>query len=143
RDATLSLNPTDPSQSHLVASVDPNSIDTGLPDTADAIGFNHAIAQAIGVANTPSVTFTSTAIQRTGEFTADITSNMTMTRKTPPMVMHATFDGAVGNPLRGSEQVLAFSAYRSFKRSDWGATQWAAVASDEIQLVIEAELVHT
>src|SRR5262245_56067835 len=44
RDATLSLNPADPSQSHLVASVDPNSIDTGLPDTADAIGFNHAIA---------------------------------------------------------------------------------------------------
>lgn len=143
RDATLTLNPGDPSQSHLVASVDPNSIDTGLPDTADAIGFNHAIAQAIGVANTPAITFASTAIQRTGEFTADITGNLAMNGRTHAMVLHATFDGAVVDPLRGNKQVLGFSAYGSFKRSDWGATQWAVVASDDVQLVIEAELVHT
>ena len=139
RDATLSLNPADPSQSHLTASVDPNSIDTGLPDTADAIGFNHAIAQAIGVASTAQVSFTSTAIHRTGQFTADITMN----GQTHPAVLHATFDGAVVDPLRGNKQVLGFSAFGSIKRSDWGATQWLVVASDDVQIVIEAELVHT
>ena len=142
RDATLTLNPQDPSQSHLVASVDPNSIDTGLPDTGDAIGFNHAIAQAIGVAATPSISFASTAIQRTGEFSADITGNLTMNGQTHPAVLHATFDGAVVDPLRGNKQVLGFSAYGSIKRSDWGARQWAVVAGDEVQIVIEAELVH-
>ena len=143
RDATLSLNPADPSQSHLSASVDPNSIDTGLPDTGDAVGFNHAIAQAIGVANTRQISFTSTAIQRTGEFTADIAGDLTMNGQTHPAVLHATFDGAVVDPLRGNKQVLGFSAHGTIKRSDWGATQWAIVASDEVQIVIEAELVHS
>ncbi|MFT3726203.1 MAG: YceI family protein [Terricaulis sp.] len=143
RDATLSLNPADPSQSRLTASVDPNSIDTGLPDTADAIGFNHAIAQAIGVAATPSITFTSTAVHRTGQFTADITGDLNMNGQTHPALLHATFDGAVVDPLRGNKEVLGFSAYGSIKRSDWGATQWAVVTSDEVQIVIEAELVHS
>jgi len=143
RDATLSLNPADPSQSRLTASVDPNSIDTGLPDTADAAGFNHAIAQALGVAATPSITFTSTAIHRTGQFTADITGELSMNGQTHPALLHATFDGAVVDPLRGNKEVLGFSAYGAIKRSDWGATQWAVVASDEVQIVIEAELVHS
>jgi polyisoprenoid-binding protein YceI len=143
RDATLTLNPADPSQSHLVANVDPNSIDTGLPDTGDAVGFNHAIAQALGIAATPQISFSSTAIHRTGQFTADITGDLTMNGQTHPAVLHATFDGAVVDPLRGNKQVLGFSAFGSIKRSDWGATQWLVVASDEVQIVIEAELVHT
>lgn len=143
RDATLTLNATDPSQSHLVASVDPASIDTGLPDPTDAANFTRAIAQALGIATTPHVTFSSTAIQRTSEFTADITGDMTMNGQTHPMTLHATFDGAVVDPLRGNKEVLGFSAYGTFKRSDWAATQWAVVASDEVQIVIEAELVHT
>lgn len=143
RDATLSLNPSDPSQSHLTASVDPNSIDTGLPDPDDAAGFTRGIAQALGVATTPQVTFASTAIHRTGQFTADITGDLTMNGQTHPMVLHATFDGAVVDPLRGAKEVLGFSAFGSFNRSQWGASQWAAVASDQVQIVIEAELVHT
>lgn len=142
RDATLTLNPADPTQSRLTASVDPNSIDTGLPDANDAAGFTRGIAQALGVAATPEVTFTSTAIRRTGQYTAQITGNLTMNGQTHPMVLNATFDGAVVDPLRGGREVLGFSAYGTFNRSDWAATQWAAVASDQVQIVIEAELVH-
>jgi polyisoprenoid-binding protein YceI len=142
RDAMLSLNPADPSQSHLVASVDPSSIDTGLPDPADASGFAHSIADALGVARSPSVTFTSTAIRRTGQFTADISGDLVMNGDSHPLVLHATFDGAVVDPLRGGKEVLGFSAYATLNRSDWEATRWAAVASDEVQIVIEAELVH-
>jgi polyisoprenoid-binding protein YceI len=143
RDATLSLNPADPSQSHLVASVDPNSIDTGLPDPADAAGFARSIADALGVSKTPSIAFTSTSITRTGQFTADITGNLVMNGDSHPLVLHATFDGAVVDPLRGNQEVLGFSAYATLNRSDWEATRWAVVASDQVQLVIEAELVHT
>jgi polyisoprenoid-binding protein YceI len=143
RDATLSLNPADPSQSHLTASVDPLSIDTGLPDSADAAGFTRGIAQALGVTATPHVTFTSTAIRRTGQFTADVTGDLAMNGRTHAMVLHATFDGAVVDPLRGAKEVLGFSAYGTLDRSDWGATQWSEVASDQVQIVIEAELVHT
>jgi polyisoprenoid-binding protein YceI len=142
RDATLTLNAADPSQSHLIASVDPASIDTGLPDAADAAGFTRGIAQALGAAATPAVTFTSTSIHRTGQFTADIVGDMTMNGRTHPMVLHATFDGAVVDPLRGNKEVVGFSANGALNRSDWGATQWSIVAGDQVQIVIEAELVH-
>jgi len=142
RDATLTLNPADPSQSQLAASIDPSSVDTGLPDATDAANFAHAIAQALGVASNASITFASTSIQRTGQFTADITGDMTMNGHTHPMVLHATFDGAVVDPLRGNKEVLGFSATGVINRSDWGASQWEIVASDQVQIVIEAELVH-
>jgi polyisoprenoid-binding protein YceI len=142
RDATLTLNPADPSQSHLIASVDPASIDTGLPDPADAAGFARGIAQALGAATTPAITFTSTSIHRTGQFTADITGDLTMNGRSHALVLHATFDGAVVDPLRGNKQVLGFSANGALNRSDWSATQWSIVAGDQVQIVIEAELVH-
>jgi polyisoprenoid-binding protein YceI len=143
RDATLTLNPADPSQSRLIASVDLNSIDTGLPDPADAAGFARSIADALGVTKTPIITFTSTSIRRTGQFTADITGDMIMNGDRHALVLHATFDGAVVDPLRGNKEVLGFSAYGTLNRSDWEATRWAVVAGDEVQIVIEAELVHS
>jgi polyisoprenoid-binding protein YceI len=141
KDATFELNAQDPSQSHLQASVDATSVSTGLPTQQNG-GFDRQIGRAIGSDTTPQITFTSTAIQRTGQFTAHVDGNLTMNGQTHPAALDVTFDGGAVDPLRGGSQVLGFSAHGSIDRSQWGVTQWGAFTGNDVQIVIEAELIR-
>jgi polyisoprenoid-binding protein YceI len=142
KDATLAFNPQDPSQSRLTASVDTATVDTGVPGQSNN-AFDRAIGRAIGGDTQPQITFTSTAIQRTGQYTARITGDLAMNGQTHPATFDATFDGGAIDPLRGGNQVLGFSAHASIDRSQWGVTQWSSVTGNEVQIVIEAELVKS
>jgi polyisoprenoid-binding protein YceI len=142
KDATLVFNPQDPSQSHLTASVDATSVNTGVPGQTNN-AFDHAVGRALGSDAQPQITFTSTAIQRTGQFTARITGDLAMNGQTHPATLDATFDGGAIDPLRGGNQVLGFSAHGVIDRSQWGVTQWSSVTGNDVQIVIEAELVKS
>jgi polyisoprenoid-binding protein YceI len=138
KDATLTLDPADPSRSRLEANVDPNSVNTGLPDDSDR-SFDRAIGRALG--GRP-ITFVSTSIERTGEHTARMTGDLTMNGRTHPATLDVTFAGAMTDPLRGGAVVLGFSAHGVINRADWGVTEWQAFTGDDVQIVIEAELVR-
>src|SRR5574338_128208 len=142
KDATLSFNPQDPSQSHLTASVDASTVDTGVPGQNDN-AFDHAIGRALGGDTQQQITFTSTAIQRTGQYTARVTGDLAMNGQTHPATLDATFDGGAIDPLRGGNQVLGFSAHATIDRSQWGVNTWSSVTGNEVQIVIEAELVKS
>lgn len=142
KDATLELDAADPSRSSLTASVEADSVNTGLPDDEDRT-FDRAIGRAIGSGPTPQISFVSTAIERTGRFTARITGDLTMNGQTHPTVLDATFRGGHVDPLRGAAMVVAFSAHGTIARSQWGVTQWRAFSGDEVEVIIEAELVRT
>jgi polyisoprenoid-binding protein YceI len=137
-DATLELDPADPSRSRLTASVEAASVNAGVPNEAD---FDRAIARALGAAATPRITFVSTAIERTGAHTARVTGDLTMNGQTHPASLDVTFDGGAIDPLRGGAMVLGFSAHGVISRSQWGVNAWRAFSGDEVQIVIEAELV--
>jgi polyisoprenoid-binding protein YceI len=139
RMATLQLDPADPSRSRLTASVATESVNTGVLSDDGARNFDQAIGRAIGGAATPRITFVSTRIERTGEFTARVIGDLTMNGQTHPVTLNATFAGGRVDPLRGGAMVLGFSAYGEFDRSDWGVTQWSAFTGDTVQVVIEAE----
>lgn len=141
--ATLTLDPADPSRSQLRASVDADSVNTGVLNADGERAFDRTIGRALGEDTTPTISFASTAIARTGEHTARITGDLTMNGQTHPATLDATFDGGAVDPLRGGAQVLGFSAHGSVNRSDWGVTEWRAFTSDEVQIVIEAEFVRT
>lgn len=142
KDATLNLNPTDPSASQLTASIDTSSVNTGLTNAQGERSFDNAIARAIGLEATPQISFTSTAIVRTGVHTARVTGDLTMNGQTHPADLDVTFDGGRVDPLRGGAMVLGFSAHGTITRSAWGVTQWRAFTGDEVQIVIEAEFVR-
>jgi polyisoprenoid-binding protein YceI len=137
-DATLELDPNDPSRSRLTASVDANSVNAGVPNEA---AFDRALARALGAAQTPRITFVSTAIERTGAHSARVTGDLTMNGQTHPASLDVTFDGGTVDPLRGGAMVLGFSAHGVINRSQWGVDDWRAFSGDEVQIVIEAELV--
>jgi polyisoprenoid-binding protein YceI len=140
RNATLQLDPSDPSRSGLSASVDAASVNTGVLNDDGERAFDAAIARAIGAEITPQITFVSNRIERTGEFTALIHGDLTMNGETHPLTLNATFGGGRVDPLRGA-MAIGFSAYGQLNRSDWSVTQWALFTGDEVQIVIEAEFV--
>jgi polyisoprenoid-binding protein YceI len=142
KDAILEFDPADPSRSRLRASVEADSINTGLPED-DERAFDRQIGRAIGSGPTPQMTFVSNSIVRTGRFTGRITGDLTMNGQTHPAVLDATFDGGRADPLRGGGVVLGFSATGAIARSQWGVTQWRAFTGDDVQIVIEAELVRS
>jgi polyisoprenoid-binding protein YceI len=139
-EAELDLDPTDPSRSRLTASVEASSVNTGVLNRAGERAFDTDIARALGGGE---IEFVSTAIERTGEFTARVSGDLSMNGQTHPATLEATFDGGAVDPLRGGRQVLGFSAHGRINRSDWGVSQWRAFTGDEVQIVIEAELVKT
>jgi polyisoprenoid-binding protein YceI len=141
KQATFTLDPTDPSRSHLTASVGAASIDTGIRNQQGEATFDRTLAHAIGAEATPRVTFTSTAIQRTGANTAHVTGDLTMNGQTHPATLDVTFDGGRTDPLRGGSMVLGFSAHGSIDRSQWGVNNWGPFVGNEVQIVIEAELI--
>jgi polyisoprenoid-binding protein YceI len=142
KDATLELNPANPAQSHLTASVDATSVNTGLTNTAGERGFDHSIGNAIGAQTTQQITFNSTAVERTGQNTARVTGDLTMNGQTHPAVLDVTFGGAHNDIVRGGAVAIGFSAHGVIDRSQWGVNQWTAFAGNDVQIVIETEFTH-
>ncbi len=143
KDATLELNPTNPEQSRLTASVDATTVNTGLTNTAGERGFDQSIGNAIGAQTTRQITFTSTAIQRTGQNTARVTGDLTMNGQTHSAVLDVTFGGAHNDIVRGGAVAVGFSAHGTIDRSQWGIGQWTAFAGNDVQIVIETEFTHS
>jgi polyisoprenoid-binding protein YceI len=143
KDATFTLDPADPSRSRLSASVAAASVNTGLTNQQGERSFDHSIARALGADSTPQITFASTTIERTGEHTARVTGDLTLNGQTHPAVFEVTFAGAAIDPLRNGAQVVGFSAHAVIDRTQWGVNQWRSFTGDEVQLIIEAELVHS
>jgi polyisoprenoid-binding protein YceI len=143
KDARLELDPADPTRSRLAASVEANSVNTGVPGQQGDRAFDRAIGRALGAERSPQITFSSTSIERTGQFTARINGDLSMNGQTHPAVFEATFDGGAVDPLRGGAMALGFSAHATIDRSQWGVTEWRSVIGDEVQIVVEAELVKS
>jgi polyisoprenoid-binding protein YceI len=142
-EATLELDPADPSRSRLTASVDAAGVNTGVLNADGERDFDRAVGRALGAARAPRISFVSTSIRRTGEHTARIVGDLAMNGRTHPATFDVTFDGGVVDPLRGGAMVLGFSAHGVINRADWDVTEWQAFTGDDVQIVIEAEFVKT
>lgn len=143
KDATLDLNPTDMTQTHLTASVDATSVNTGLTTNSGERTFDRSIGNTLGARTAPQITFTSTSVESTGPTTARVTGDLAMNGQTHPVTLDVTFEGGHGDLLRGGAFVLGFSAQGTIDRRQWGVNEWSSFAGHDVQLVISAELVHT
>lgn len=143
RSATLELDPTDPARSRLQATLEANSVNTGVLNAQGERTFDRSIGRALGQDATPSISFSSTAIERTGEHTARVTGDLTMNGQTHPATLNVTFDGGVVDPLRGNAMVLGFSAHGEIDRTQWGVDEWRSFTGAEVQIVIEAEFIKS
>ena len=84
------------------------------------------------------MSFTSTAIEVTGEGTANITGNLTMNGITQEVVLATTLNQVGTHPIQEQEWA-GFDATTTLLRSDFGVGAFAPAVSDEVEIRISIE----
>lgn len=108
-------------------------------DMGDATWKEHLSGEKwFNVAQFPEMTFKSTAIEVTGEKTANITGDLTLHGVTKPVVLATTFNKADKHPMM-DRQEAGFSATTSIKRSEFGITEAVPYVGDDVAITIEVE----
>ncbi len=92
-------------------------------------------------ADDESVTFTSTAVELTGEKTGRITGDLTLNGVTKAVVLEAVLntEGAYPLPPFEGKPALGFSATTTLLRSDFNLGNFAPFISDEVQVQMSFE----
>ena len=87
------------------------------------------------------VTFTSTAVEVTGDTTGKITGDLTLNGVTKPVVLDATLNKSEPYPVPPFEgkPAVGFSATTTVLRSDFGVGAFAPFVSDEVKIQISFE----
>ena len=84
------------------------------------------------------VSFTSTAIEVTGDKTAKITGDLTMNKVTKSVVLDAVLNQVGEHPM-AKKPWAGFSATTTLLRSDYNLGMFAPYVSDEVQVMISVE----
>jgi polyisoprenoid-binding protein YceI len=131
---SIEFNPQAPTTSSAAIMIDPNSVNTGLPD------FDKKIAKDVFKAETtPMMTFRSTSLTATSATTGTMTGDLTVAGVTKPVTLAVAYNTGRMSPF-ARRQNIGFSATGKLKRSDWGMTSWMDFGiGDDVDLIIEAE----
>ncbi len=86
----------------------------------------------------PAMTFKSTAIEVTGENTANITGDLTILGVTKPVTLATTHNKSGKHPF-GDKYVSGFSATAKIKRSEFGMNYGLPMIADDVDIRIEVE----
>ena len=150
-DSTVILDPANPAASSVTATIDPTSLAADLrqPWKEASPGSPYPSWEAY-LAQDPhflnarvhkTISFRSTAIERTGPTTARITGDLTFLGQTRPVTLDATLTGSTANyPMIGGG-AIGVKATGRFKRSDFGMTAFLTQPGlgDEISLEFNGE----
>ncbi|MBI1186991.1 MAG: polyisoprenoid-binding protein [Alphaproteobacteria bacterium] len=145
-DATLELDPANPADAALVATVDARSIETDYPDP-ETLDFNAALRGAIWLDADahPEMRFVSTHIEMTGPATARIHGDFTMRGVTRPLMLEATFNGGYAGQAYDRNARIGFSAHGTLMRSAYGMDVGIPPpgstmgVGDAVEIIIETE----
>ena len=120
-----------------------SSVNVSMPTTSMFTGWEqrdgHFMSDDFfGADDADLITFTSTAIEVTGDDTALITGDLTMNDITKSVVLDATLNQAGTNPLANKDWA-GFDATTTLLRSDFGLGAFAPAVSDEVEVRISVE----
>lgn len=125
---SIELDRQAPENSSIQITVQASSVNTGFekrdqhlrsPDFLNAKQF-------------PTITFRSTAVERTGEQTAAVTGELTLLGRTASVTAQAEHTGSQG-------ELVGFEARFNLRRSDWGMKFMVGPLGDEVELLILVE----
>lgn len=134
KDGTLSLDSADWSGAKVDVTLDVAGIDLG-----DATWREHVSAEKwFNTAAFPEARFVSSKVEKTGDKSLTISGNLTLKGATHPVTLQATLNQAGPHPFT-KKPAVGFSATGSFKRSDFGISEYVPAISDEVMIRIEIE----
>ncbi|MEO9969460.1 MAG: YceI family protein [Hyphomonadaceae bacterium] len=140
-DASLTIDPENPANSTVLASINPLSVETSHPSGDDwdtTLGNDEKWFNATAF---PKITYTSTSIELTGERTGTIMGELTLLGITKSVPMDVTYNNVRNFSWYGERDVIGFSATANLKRSDFGMMALLPGIGDEVSISIEAEFV--
>ncbi|MCI5111119.1 MAG: YceI family protein [Marivita sp.] len=130
----IQFDQEDPANSSVSVSFPVRSMFTGWEGR-----FEHFMsADFFGAGEDEMVTFTSTAIEVTGETTANITGDLTLNGITKPVTLAATLNQAGDHPMEGKPWA-GFDATTTLVRSEFELGMFAPFVSDEVKVHISIE----
>jgi polyisoprenoid-binding protein YceI len=130
----ITLDVDDPAASSVAVSFPVKSMLTGWQAR-----FDHLMSpDFFGATDDEMVTFTSTAVEVTGEETAKITGDLTLNGVTKPVVLDVVLNAMGDHPMEGKPWA-GFSATTTLVRSDYNLGMFAPFVSDEVQVQISVE----
>ena len=133
-EGTIELDAENPSASSVKVSFPAQSLITGWPARE-----GHFLSEDFfGADANPLVTFTSTAIEVTGDNTGMITGDLTMNGNTKSVVLDATMNQLAVHPMANLPWA-GFDATTTLLRSDFDMGQFAPFVGDEIAINISIE----
>lgn len=136
-DATIILNPKAPEKSSVRATITPASLDSNNAKLTE----HTSGKDFFNVMTFPTISFTSTKIEKTGANTGKIRGDLTMLGVTKPVVLDTTFIGG-GKHMMMQKYDIGFKATTTIKRSDFGMSYGIPMVSDEVNVEINAEFVQ-
>ena len=120
-----------------------SSVSVSIPVMSMFTGWEKRLAHFMsddffGASEDDMITFTSTAIEVTGDDTALITGDLTMNDVTKSVVLDAKLNKADTHPMANKDW-LGFDATTTLLRSDFDLGRAAPAVSDEVEVTISIE----
>ncbi|WP_420391470.1 YceI family protein [Acuticoccus sp.] len=139
-DGTIELDAENVANSTMTVTINGQEVRTLHPGEKD---FNAEIesAQFMNTAEFPEITFETTAIEVTGETTANVTGDLTVAGTTRPVTLETTLNRAAAHPMSGTP-TLGITATGTIMRSEFGNEGLLGPIGDEVTIEIQAEFQH-
>jgi polyisoprenoid-binding protein YceI len=144
-DADLVFDAETPANSQLSVTINPTALNTNYPDPAKKVDWEAELGtdpRFLNATEFPTITFTSTAVEQTGEFEGTVTGDVTFLGVTKPVTLDVTYGGVANPPWFGQRDVIGFTASTTLNRSDFGQTSLTGVISDEVTIEFSGEFLQ-
>lgn len=133
-EGTIRFDAEDPAASSVEVVFPTASLITGWDERTA----HFLTADFFGAEEAPEISFTSTAIEVTGEKTGKITGDLTINGITKPVVLEAEMTQMGEHPMAKAPWV-GFNATTTIVRSDFDMGQFAPFVGDEVSVSISIE----
>ncbi len=133
-EGTITFDEADPAASKVEVSIPASAMFTGW----EARDEHFSSPDFLDVAANDVVSFTSTAIEVTGDDTANITGDLTLGGVTKSVVLDAKLN-QMGDHPQEQKPWIGFTATTTLLRSDFDAGAFAPFVSDEVQVFLSIE----
>lgn len=132
---SVEFDPDNPASGSLQMTIDADSVDTNHQERDDHL----RSPDFFNTGEFPEITFSSTAIELTGEKTGRITGDFTLLGVTKSVTMDVTLNQIAPYPFVEGQTRVGFSATGTLNRADFGMTYGSGGIGDEITLYVEVE----
>jgi len=132
----MELDTSDPTQSSVAVTIDPNSVVAG-----SEIWHEHITGDDFfDVSNNPEITFQSSGVEAAGDGAFKVDGDLTIKGQTKAVTLNVTVNAAMNHPMSG-DPVVGLSGSADVLRSDFGVDKFVPNVSDEVAINFTTEMV--